>query len=43
MPKYRENKVTLFEKTKLEITTGMNESIEGWCTRHGHSRNLFNE
>lgn len=39
----RENKIILFEKAKLDITSGMNESIESWCTGHGYSGNVFNE
>ena len=39
----RENKIILFEKAKLDISSGMNESIESWCTGHGYSGNVFNE
>ena len=43
MPKCQENRIILFEKAKLDITAGMNKSIESWCTKYGRSRNLFNE
>lgn len=41
---WREQKQTIyFERTKLDIIAGLNESIEIWCTKHGCDKNLLNE
>lgn len=39
-PKYRENKTISFAKAKLDITAGLNESTETWCTKHGYEKIL---
>lgn len=41
---WREQKQTIyFERTKLDIIAGLNESIETKCTKHGCDKNLLNE
>ena len=32
-----------YGKVKVGIIAGLNESVEAWCTKHGHANNLFNE
>ena len=43
-PKYRQNRKFFYEKAKVDIVAGLNESIEAaWCIKHDHAKNLFNE
>lgn len=33
----------MFEKAKLQIIDGLNESIEAWCSKNVYDKNSFNK